>query len=342
MKKDTDIEVEKVEITNVELLSLYDDNYPVQLLSTNIDRMLELADAAVDKIYHKVSKYVSDVAQVKKASSTDFRYVLDVSDDVKKKIASGELKLTVENSGKTYAQFKNNGKYGKKIPIKREDFGGEIDPVQIANAMQLRAIQNQLETVSEQLLLIDSSTHQILQGQQNDRIAMYYSGLSLYLEAQNISDDVMKKQLLAQSLRALNEASFQLNLTFKSDVEYLENKEYEKHKKQGTSLIDEKMSNINQSFKYIHQASMLRAGIYCEQGELTAMTTVLGEYSKFIADRIAVNAGLLAECDAIDKGIEGTGWKARANLRVDIDDISRQIFQKNKVIYLTTEEEKDD
>lgn len=342
MKNNADFETEIIEVADVEVLSPYDDNYPVQLLSSNLDKMLGMADVAVERIYHKVSKYASDAAQLKNALTKDYRFVLDISDDVKKRIANGDLKLTVENGGKTYAQFKNNGRYGKKIPIKREDYGGNIDPVQLANAMQMRAIQDQLETVSEQLLLIDSSAHQIIQGQQNDRIAMYYSGLSLYLEAQNISDEVMRKQLIAQSLRALNEATFQLNLTLKSDIEYLESKEYEKHKKQRASLIDEKMNSINQSFKFIHQASMLRAGIYCAQGELTTMTAVLGEYSKFIADRIAGNAGLLAECDVSDKGIEGTGWKARADFKIDIADISRQIAQKDKVIYLTAEEENND
>lgn len=340
MKKDTDIEI--VEVKNVEILSPYDDNYPAHLLSVNLEKILSLADVAVEKIYHKVSKYASDAAQAKQALTKDFRFVLDVSDDVKKKIASGDLKLTVENGSKTYAQIRNTNGYCKKIPVKREDFGGEIDSIQMANAMQMRAVQDQLETVSEQLLLIDSSVYQILQGQQNDRIAMYYSGLSLYLEAQSISDEVMRKQLVAQSLRALNEATFQFNLTIKSDIEYLKSKEYEKHKKQRALLIDEKMTSINQSFKYIHQASMLRAGIYCEQGELTAMTAVLGEYSKFISDRIADNSGLLAECDVSDKGIVGSGWRSRANFKIDIADINRQIAQKDKIIYLTVEEENND
>lgn len=339
---DNKAKIVKVKDISIETLSPYDDNYPVRLLSVNLDKVLGMADEAVEYIYNKITKYTSDIMQIKKATTKDFRFVLDISDGVKKKIASGDLKLTVENGGNTYAQFRNNGKYGKKIPVKKEDFGGKVDPIQMANAMQMRAIQDQLETVTDQLLLIDSSAHQILQGQQNDRIAMYYSGLSLYLEAQNISDEVMKKQILAQSLKTLNEATFQLNLTLKSDIEYLEGKEYEKHKKQRALLIDEKINSISQSFKYIHQAAILRAGIYCQQGELTAMTTVLGEYSKFIADRIAGKAAFLAECDVSDKGIEGTGWKARANLNLDVADIARQIEQKDKVIYLIAEDKIND
>lgn len=340
MKESNDIEI--VNSENIEVLSPYDDNYPAKLLSDSLNNILNLANIAVEKVYKSVSKHASDIAQIPKALTKDFRLVLDVTDEVKKKIATGELKLTVENCGKTYAQFRNGSRYGKKIPVKKEDFCQGFDPVQMANAMQMRAIQSQLENMSEQLSLIDSSAQQILQGQQNDRIAMYYSGLSLYLEAKNVSDDVMKKQLIAQALRALNETTFQLNLTLKSDIEYLEKEEFKKHKKNRVELIDEKMNNINQSFKYIHQASLLRAGIYCEQGELIAMTAVLNEYSRFIKERIAEKAELLVECDVSDTGLLESGWKARANLHLDMNDISRQIEQKNKILYLTMEEKVDD
>lgn len=340
MKKSNDIEI--VSSEDIETISLYDDNYPVKLLSNGLNNVLNLANIAVEKVYKSVSKHASDMAQIPRALTKDFKLVLDVTDDVKKKIATGELKLTVENGGKTYAQFRNGSRYGKKIPVKKEEFCQGIDPVQMANAMQMRAIQSQLENMTEQLSLIDSSARQILQGQQNDRIAMYYSGLSLYLEAKNISDDVMKKQLIAQALRALNEATFQLNLNLKSEIEYLKRKEFKKHKKNSVELIDEKINNINQSFKYINQASLLRAGIYCELGELTAMTSVLNEYSKFIKERIAGNAELLVECDVADTGLPKSGWKARANLHLDMDDISRKIEQKDKVLYLTMEEKDND
>ena len=49
---------------------------------------------------------------------------------------------------------------------------------------------------------------------------------------------------------------------------------------------------------------MLRAGIYCNEGELTAMSTVLKEYSYFIEGTVAKNANLLAQCDKTDTGTE--------------------------------------
>lgn len=45
---------------------------------------------------------------------------------------------------------------------------------------------------------------------------------------------------------------------------------------------------------------MLRAGIYCNEDEVAAMSTVFNEYSKFISGMVSKNAALLAQCDTSD------------------------------------------
>lgn len=47
------------------------------------------------------------------------------------------------------------------------------------------------------------------------------------------------------------------------------------------------MNCINQSFGFIHQATKLKAGAYCDIDELSAMSTVLEEYAYFIEGTIA-------------------------------------------------------
>ena len=100
--------------------------------------------------------------------------------------------------------------------IKKEVFAKGIDPVQMANALQMKALQEQVQQIANQIAVIDHSIREVIQGQQNDRI-----GLALYLEARNVSNVEMKRALMAQSLRALSEATFQLVLTMQSDIKYL-------------------------------------------------------------------------------------------------------------------------
>ena len=178
-------------------------------------------------------------------------------------------------------------------------------------------------------------------GQQNDRIGLYYSGLTLYLEAKNVNDPGMKIALIAQSLRALSEARFQLGLTMQSDIKYLADGEYEIGKGKSVELIDSRITSINQSFTFIHQATMLRAGIYCFEDELSAMTNVLNEYSYFIDSVIAKNADLLAQCDRTDSGTENGVWKSRAKLRLDVSELNKQLNAPQKTIYLGVSMEKE-
>ncbi len=322
----------------VQEISPYDVSYPVVLLSNGIKKELGQAQMAAQSIYRAVVRQMPALTQVQQAMAKGCRYVVDASESTLNAIESGALKLTQEN-GKTYAQLRVNGKYGSKLPIKKEVFRKGIDPTQMANALQMQALQDQIQDVAKQLVLIDGSVREILQGQQNDRIGLYYSGLSLFLESRSVSNAGLKNALQAQALRALAESAFQLKLTMQSDIRFLEQKEYEKVKGKRKELILEHMNNINQSFAFIHQATMLRAGIYCNIGEHGSMAQVLEEYSYFIDHDVAKNALLLSQYDVNDDGTETGLWASRSQLRLDTEGISRALNSPRKTLYLSLAEE---
>ncbi|MFZ3171035.1 MAG: hypothetical protein WA118_03500 [Carboxydocellales bacterium] len=318
-----------------EEISPYDAAYPMMLLSNGLKGRLAQAEIAAKEVYNAVAKEAPILAQVQQSLKKGYRYVVDATESTLEAIESGKIKLTTDKSGKMFAQFREvNGHYCSKLPIKKELFHKGIDPVQMANALQMKALQEQLQVIADQINIIGHSVREVLQGQQNDRIGLYYSGMALYLESRNIADSEMKKALMAQSLRALSEATFQLALTMQSNIQYLVNKEYESAKGKSVELIDEHMRSINQSFAFIHQATMLRAGIYCNQGELAAMSTVLDEYSHFIEGTVANNAALLAQCDTTDNGTEKGVWKSRTRLKLDVSDFTKRLNMPNKTVYL--------
>ncbi len=316
-------------------LSPYSAAYPVELLSNGLKLKLAQAGNIVESVYRSVSKTSPNVAQVHEATKKGYKYVVDATESTLDAIESGKIKLTTENSGKMFAQIREvNGHYGSKLPIKKEVFAKGIDPIQMANALQMKALQEQVQQIADQIAIIDHSVIEVIQGQQNDRIGLYYSGLTLYLEARNVNDPEMKRALIAQSLRALSEARFQLGLTMQSDIKYLADGDYKIGKGKSVELIDKRIDSINQSFAFIHQATMLRAGIYCNEGELSAMSTVLNEYSYFIDSTIAKNAGILAQCDKTDAGTDKGVWKTRAKLKLDVSKFNKQLNATDKTIYL--------
>lgn len=320
-----------------ETLSPYDISFPTQFFTSAISTSLQKAEKTLETIYKTVLADASISSQIKQSTKKGFRLVVDATEDTLEAIEKGKIKLSTDKAGRTFAQVrKADGKYGSKLPIKKEQFGKGVDPVQMANALQMKALQDQINDISDQIFFIDSGVQEILQGQQNDRIALYYSGVSLFLEARNISDLEMKKVVTAQALKALSDSTFQLTLKIQSDIKYLANREYEeaKGKKNRESLIGSRMDDINQSFAYIHQATMLKAGTYCEIGEYSAMAAVLDEYSYFIENTIKDNVSILAQCDINDDGSEDGIWKSRAKMELNVSNFTNQIKSKDKVLYL--------
>lgn len=322
-----------VGIPAIQDLSPYDVSYPVSLLSNGIKTTLDHAQMVAQNVYRAVVREMPAMTQIQQAMDKGYRYVVDISESTLNALESGALKLTQEN-GRTYAQLRINGKYGSKLPIKKELFRKGIDPTQMANALQMQALQDQIQDIAHQLFLIDSSVREVLQGQQNDRIGLYYSGLSLFLESNYLSDVGLRNALQAQALRALAEATFQLKLTLESNIKYIEQKEFEKAKGKRKDLILEHMNSINQSFAFIHQATMLRAGIYCHLGEHSSMARVLEEYSHFIDTDIAQNALLLSQYDINDNGTSTGLWASRSQLKLDVADLTNALNCPREVLYI--------
>lgn len=322
----------------VEDISPYDTDYPFVLITNSLKKRIAGAQATAEAIYRVVEKQAPLAAQVKQSFKKGCRYVVDVSEKTLDDIEHGKIKLTDEH-GMLYAQIRNKTGYGKKLPIKRDEFCHGIDLVQFANALQMQALQTQLHVITEQINLISYNLKDILQGQHNDRIGLYYSGMSLLIEARNITNAELKQALIVQSLKTLSEATFQLILTMQSDIHYLENKEYQSAKGKSAALIDERMQKINQSFAIIHKAILLRAGIYCDQGELAAMFAVLDEYSRFIENIVVKNVILLSSYDKADDGTDRGLWSSRTSLKLDVAGITEKLNMTNKSIYLGIYEE---
>lgn len=55
-------------------------------------------------------------------------------------------------------------------------------------AMQMEAIKQQLQSIIESLKDIEGKVIEVIQGQRNDRIGLFYSGLSLYVESRERTD----------------------------------------------------------------------------------------------------------------------------------------------------------
>lgn len=198
-----------------------------------------------------------------------------------------------------------------------------------------------MESIQEEINVIGHNVLEVITGQQNDRIAQYYAGVSLYMQATSVIDEGFRKQLLSQSLKALSDATYQLELQMKADINYLQNKDYEKYKtkdQKRTDLIDQRMQDINKCLKVIHDSSVLSAGIYSQMQEYEAMAITMDLYQNIIERDIKQNALKLAQWDKTDNGSDKGVWRQRAQLKLDVNNFVKQISNKEKVLYIGVKE----
>ena len=313
--------------------SLYDDSLPMKILEQAFEMQVEKAEKATNKLVSDVLKTQQYGPHKLSEGKEKMRLVVDGSDDLIKDYQNGVIKLAKEK-GHVVAQIKNNGKYGPKLPIKEETYLDGPNSLEIMNACQLKNIADSLQELSNQMLAIDENIKEVLRGQQNDRLGLYYSGVSLYLEANRVSDPAFKNSLISQSLKALSDANYQLVLTMQSDIQYLARREYESDKRHKFNLMNEKINNINKAFSAIHQATLMKAGIYCQCGEINAMTSVFNEYALFIQNTIVPNAKILTQCDVNDTGkLDGT-WSSRSLLLEKVTKVVNQLNIPGDEMYI--------
>ena len=319
----------------MEILNPLDPNYPAYLFKEGIKETNRKADEALEMIYDNIVESAPEAFQLKEAGKKGFRIVVDATDQFLDDVKEGKIKLVTSKDGKTFAQVRNsNGYFGEKIPVRTEEFAQGINSAQMANAFQMRAIEDKTEELEEQMVSLNGTAKTILQGQRNDRIGHYISGCNLYLQSRQVSNENLRLALVAESLKELDLAEAQLITSFQSDISYLESKEYNKERKNRTEKIDEKMNDINDAYRYINGAFIMKAAINCSEGELDLMAFTLQQHSLFIDNVVAPNIPMLIEHDIRDDGTINGVWKQRQKLKYDASELVASIKAPEKVLYL--------
>ena len=313
--------------------SPFNESLPIKLLEEVFQYRFEESKNITNNVCEKVIRDAGFNMEKLSPGTEKMRLVVDIDDNKMDDYKNGVIKLAREK-GNLVAQIKNNGKYGEKLPIKEDFYLDGPNSLEVMNALQIQNISGFLEQLSEKVHAIDENVKEVLKGLLNDRLGLYYSGVSLYCEAKLTQEQSIRNQLIMQSLKTLSDANYQLILSIQSDINYLIRKDYAKDKKHQYELMKEKVDNINKSFSAIHYSMLMKGAIYSELGEINAMIFVFKEYSDFIKKTIVPNAKLLAQCDIRDTGkIDGT-WSKRALLLNGLNKVVKQLSVSHNEIYI--------
>lgn len=311
-------------------LSILDDQYTVSYFSNLVETKKNKSNSIISKVSDMLlaSEFVDEF---KKAFKADFEYVVDLKPELKKALEKGLVKFDKNNKGETYAQIRNfSGSYGKKISISKRTLNNDINVIDINNAIQLKAIEMKMEEMMLVMGNINRSVSEIIHGQQNDRLGLYYSGVNLYLESKQIQDDGLKKLVISQSLKSLSDSNAQMIQSIQANVQYLVDKRYKQKKGNSSIDINERMIEINKSFETIFRSTIMKASIYYETNELPAMLMTLDEYGKFLNKVIIPIVPKLIEYDVSDIYLENGVWEKRANSLMELEELRKQLYYHNQ------------
>ena len=292
---------------------------------------------SVDSIMDKVIDVLVDAGVSKEfveGTKQTSRYVVNMTEETKAAIADGRIKLDQDKDGRLFAQLRDaNNRYGNKFSISEELEYRGINTLDVVNAFQMRAIKQQLEQLAVVVDSISSDVKDVLQGQQNDRLGLFYSGKSLFLESQSVQDPMFKAMLSCQALKSLSDSSAQMIQQLQSDVNYLTSGNYQKSRGKRTEEISNRMLSINKCFEAIHKTALLKATVYYEHNELSAMLESIKEYGRFLEAVVLPNAPRLAEFDRVDNLLRGDIWEKRCELLGSVNEIQKQL-SSGSVFYL--------
>lgn len=226
----------------------------------------------------------------------------------------------------------SNGTIKQHMNVKYESFCNIPNSAELANSLQMAGISQQLATIKEQLEMVSCAVQEVLAGQQNDRIALYYAGEQIYLEANKTQNKFLRMQLTASAIRSLEEAKAKMIESIKLDIANIRAYDQQEIKLRPKELSD-RITRINKSFEVVNRAALLKAGIYHELGEIPAMMFSLQQYAAFLSESINANAKLLYDYDKSDTKIEGK-WHERARnipksiqLMIESHEQDRQLLE---------------
>lgn len=239
-------EVKTSAFDGFDFLSIFDEQFSIDDFDKSIQTGSKTSEGILSKARNAVRNAYGELDD-----DDAYHYEVSMTDELKHDIDSGEVSLVTGKDGLVYAQLRGDkGRFGKPLPIEKhlEEQGLTVEQIELA--MQMDAIRTQLESMIAMIKTIEGRVTEVIQGQHNDRIGLFYSGLSLYAESQRISNDSLRTLTQANALKALSDANSQVIQEIRTNIEYLVTEQYI-GSKNITKEIDERLSSINKCYDVV-------------------------------------------------------------------------------------------
>lgn len=294
-------------------------------LSLHFDRVPEVAKpllkeagvafSKIEKALYTAPAFINAV----KAAVPDVTLQAVLTDEQKRKIAKGALKLMTKKDGSLMANLINpeTKKIVTTIPLKSVQMAPEM-----TQAMTSFSTQMQMAQIAEQIQTVQIAVEEVRMGQEYDRLATAYSCQQKLLQAMEINNPELKGMALMQLAASAEDSRNLLMLSQKSNVEFIKDQPENFFQKVFSGSTPEKingrMSEIRESLCAVNMVSFVEAMAYQELGEHEAARKSLIYYAQYIEDTYVSVPNLVQRLDMIDPAPENYWSKT-------LPDISEKI-----------------
>lgn len=231
-------------------------------------------------------------------------WVLVFTDEQKKELAKGALKLMAKKNGDIIAKVVDPKTHQivANIPVKQVEKIKDINP-----AMNDFMVQMQLANLAQEMKEVHRVVSRIQQGLEFDRLASAYSNERKLKHARQIQSKELQTQALLMIAHSAEDSRSRLMLGMKEDIQFImgqpEN-EFIKLFRTNPKEINERMNEIRSRVVAINQDSMTEATAYWALGEKQAALNTIENYRMFLEDSELTQREVLNRLDVVDPNPE--------------------------------------
>lgn len=243
-----------------------------------------------------------------------------LTDEQKKQLAEGAIKLMTKKDGKLMANLVdvNTKKLVSTISLEKVNISPEF-----TQAVASYATQMQLAQIAEQIQYVQKAIEEVRQGQEFDRLADAHSCQQKLLNTMSIKNSQLKAAELLRIASDAEDSRNRLMLSQSANVAFIKNQPDTFWGKLTAGAkpeqIDERMAEIRESLNAVNMVSLVEAMAYEEIGESEAAQQSLQYYASFIRSTYLDSKDLVERLDLIDASPENYWSKAIPEIETKIE-----------------------
>ena len=235
-------------------------------------------------------------------------WVLVFTDEQKKELAKGALKLMAKKNGDIIAKVVDPKTHQivANVPVKQVERIKDINP-----AMNDFMVQMQLANLAQEMKEVHRVVSRIQQGLEFDRLASAYSNERKLKYARQIQNKELQTQALLMIAHSAEDSRSRLMLGMKEDIQFIMGQPENEFIKLFTinpTEINNRMNEIRSRVVAINQDSITEATAYWALGEKQAALNTIENYRMFLEDSELTNGEVLNRLDVVDPNPENY-WK---------------------------------